>query len=465
MVQTSLAVALGSIFLLLMPYLGGELCESRGQWAYLLIGTAGISVLASCTSRKWYPLFSKAMALTAKTVLSVPRWSWFVFTAALLIRAISVFLMPHGEPLPDASIYEGLALRILRGEGYVWHGKVAYWPPGFPGFLSLIYAIFGHNRDVVRMIHALLGALTCPLIYWYGARSDELAARANSLLLALSPVNIAYCHVLRYEVLACFLLVTANSLLMAGTSLTQQWLVGLGAGLSFGLCGLVRPPTLLIVPVALTTNALLRRKLHHHLDFRIGIWVSLGVTIVVVPWIARTYALTGRVIPISSNGGVNFYIGNSPGATGQYYDPPQLGFQGDEARESAHYFRLGLQWIAADPLAWLRLSLSKALLMIDPLTPDRQWRIDTLNVKRDFTHIERIQVLFDVLVFIVVVVAVARRRLTRDAISTNAVLTCSIFLLLGTLVLAGPRFRFLFLPFAYLLASQVLVSDGQESDT
>jgi hypothetical protein len=87
--------------------------------------------------------------------------------------------------------------------------------------------------------------------------------------------------------------------------------------------------------------------------------------VVVVPWTARNYARLGRVILVSTNGGVNFWIGNSPFAHGTYRFPrhseinPLYSLVGDEVALDQEGYRLGLAYfrgsLREDPAHLARL--------------------------------------------------------------------------------------------------------------
>ena len=48
----------------------------------------------------------------------------------------------------------------------------------------------------------------------------------------------------------------------------------------------------------------------------------LSAAAVISPWTLRNYRVHGEWILISSNGGINFWIGNNEQATGEFIEPP-----------------------------------------------------------------------------------------------------------------------------------------------
>jgi len=66
-----------------------------------------------------------------------------------------------------------------------------------------------------------------------------------------------------------------------------------------------------------------------------------GMLMVVAPVTIRNYAVSGDLIPITSNGGLNFYIGNGEIATGGYAKPEGLDIVDDPGGESIAESALG----------------------------------------------------------------------------------------------------------------------------
>jgi len=85
---------------------------------------------------------------------------------------------------------------------------------------------------------------------------------------------------------------------------------------------------------------------------RIAILYTLIACATIAPWTIRNAIVTGHFVPISTNGGVNFYIGHnedfdywSTGAKTTIREQTDL----DEVEESALFFRLGTQFMMENP--------------------------------------------------------------------------------------------------------------------
>jgi 4-amino-4-deoxy-L-arabinose transferase-like glycosyltransferase len=117
---------------------------------------------------------------------------------ALAIRAVYATVAVEVDPVlrqnalhGDAYGYHLLASHLAHGNGFSWDGEnlTSYRMPGYPAFLAAIYAGFGQNFLVVRLVQALLGSLLCLPIFALArqALGDRLALLA-ALGVAVHPM-------------------------------------------------------------------------------------------------------------------------------------------------------------------------------------------------------------------------------------------------------------------------------------
>ncbi len=94
------------------------------------------------------------------------KWLALITTVALAVRVAWVLIF-QTPPASDAAAYDGLALRLAQGEGYVTaHGTpTAFWPPGYPALLAILYTIFGYSWLAAGLANAFLGAVSVALTY------------------------------------------------------------------------------------------------------------------------------------------------------------------------------------------------------------------------------------------------------------------------------------------------------------
>jgi hypothetical protein len=141
------------------------------------------------------------------------------------------------------------------------------------------------------------------------------------------------------------------------------WVPALGVVGAFA--AFVRP-SLLPLPLLLVAFALLLRPFRGR---ALAHAVAAGVVMaaVIAPWTIRNDRLLHGFVPISTNGGDVFYRANNPLATGDYTERGELDpwdYAADEAGWNAAAFRLGAEWIASNPGAFLGLMAPKQALLL-----------------------------------------------------------------------------------------------------
>ena len=250
--------------------------------------------------------------------------------AAVVVAALAARLLYFAEvrdfPLfngatGDTVEYARQAQTILAGELL---GRDVYFhsSPAYPYFLAAVkLATRGGWGDLraVALLQLLISAATAALVFLLGRRllgtSGGLAA---GLVYALSPTAVFYDG----ELLMDFLLpaVLAGAALLASTS---RWSLGraAAAGALIALGALARPNYLvLLLPVGLAIwFSAAGASRPARLKF-LGALVA-AAALVVAPCAVRNYVVGRDVVLISSNGGVNLFIGNNPQANGTFKAP------------------------------------------------------------------------------------------------------------------------------------------------
>lgn len=275
----------------------------------------------------------------------------------------------------DSRGYDAWAGEIAAGH---WIGSgVFYQAPLYPYFLGVVYALFGRDLLVVRLVQALLGAISCVALGYAGWRLiSRPAGLIAGLMLALYAPAIFFDGLLQKSVLDVFFV--CLSLAVVGRILSSdddrrpwQWLV---FGLAMGALSLTRENALILVAVvfvwALTSAP------------RTLALFAAGLAIVLLPVAARNYAVGGGFYLTTSQLGSNLYIGNNPRADGSYMslrpgrgspeferlDATELAEQArgrplTPSEVSSYWTGRTLEFMRAQPSAWLRLLARKAGLI------------------------------------------------------------------------------------------------------
>ena len=228
--------------------------------------------------------------------------------------------------LYDMSVYDLLARHLAHGEGYVGYlgQPTAFFPPGYPAALGAAYWLFGDGLATAWTMHALLGALTCLLVYAIAARLFTPAVGlAAAAILAVFPSDVFGATITMSEV-------TFGVLLAAILYLFVRWNDAVPAvpasrwflfGLVLGAAALVRGIALplLVVPFVVWVRA-------HGLRTaaaRTAVAAS-ALLLVVLPWTSRNYLVMGYPVLLG---------GDAPGAFFNAHNPLAFGGQSAEMND------------------------------------------------------------------------------------------------------------------------------------
>ncbi len=236
-----------------------------------------------------------------------------IFLLALVFRVSFVVTTPLPE-FRDAATYSWPAWNLINGNGYSMDKHPPYTPtahrgPTYPLFLSGIYLIFGRNYLVVQLIQALIGAITCILVYVIAKRFfDHKIAITSALIVAILPSLVYFTNHVITEVLFTFLLVILCYALMKAFE-TQKKSIFAIAGILLGISVLCRPEMLLF-PLALFVGLFfIYKQRRKALLYFVVFLVSYIVTI--TPWTVRNYIVFQKLVPITTGGGILLHrVGN-----------------------------------------------------------------------------------------------------------------------------------------------------------
>lgn len=256
------------------------------------------------------------VSTTQKTSSQSVSWFYpfFIFIIALTIRLIVLVQFKEMNPLfehpvIDAWRYDTLAKNFLTLGS--WPEKGAFLqPPAYPAFLALIYTLFGESHTWARIIQACLGSLSCVFIYYIGFHIHSKRIGLTSGLITafygpliffemdlLAPVLIVFWSSLGLLLFITGLQKLKNTFLMA-------------SGFCMGVALISWP----IIGLSCAFLALVHCWSFHRNPRNCSIQIivfSLGVLLPVLPVFLHNI-LHGEWVLISTNGGINFFIGNNP---------------------------------------------------------------------------------------------------------------------------------------------------------
>jgi tetratricopeptide (TPR) repeat protein len=318
-----------------------------------------------------------------------------VLVAALVVR-FGLFL--GGRDLAqslarvmDARYYVDTARDIASGRGLPL--RPFFMSPGYIGFVALFARVFGDPIVPVILAQILIDGATCVLTSVLTASLFGRPAGflAGFLLAIHGPMILASSRVLPETLVVFFMALLALALTRMDRRATGR--TSAVAGLLLGLICLLRSNAILFLPLLLTSLALRGGGGGRRAALKSAAAVLAGFLVVILP-VTLFNAIVGHdLVLISTNGGVNFYIGNAtagdgrmmpmnslPLAPGRFYDNPagglfersthafaegRIGRSLRPSEASTFWWREGLGEIERSPIRWAKLVLRKAFLLVN----------------------------------------------------------------------------------------------------
>ncbi|WP_245653864.1 ArnT family glycosyltransferase [Novosphingobium rosa] len=314
---------------------------------------------------------------------------WLIWLIWLAPRAL--LLLAHVTPSSDAAWYVDRATEMAHGLGYREHGApTAYWPPGWPLTLTLLFRGFGVSTLVVSLFNLLCGAVSALVMQDLARRiarsalagnkpRSVLAGRVALLLIALYPNSIFYTPLAMTECFYTALLLGGCWLLVCRTG----WAGLVLSGLVFGLAMLVKAQTLVVVPLIFAIRLWREPQALRRLPLLLaqGALVVAVALLTVSPWTLRNQREMGAFVLISTNGGITLLTGNNDSANGDFTPDDPLVHQLDARKDlnemqfDAEAKRLGVDWIRSHPLGFAKLIPLKLMRLWAP-DGEAQWHYE-----------------------------------------------------------------------------------------
>lgn len=297
-----------------------------------------------------------------------------LFVAGLGVRLIYFFINRGSNPLFEHPILDALfhhewAKDILSGN--FWGNEVFFRAPLYPYFLAMLHRVSDSSITFAVLVQHALGALSVGLTY-------ALARQYFTIAVALTAGAVAalYWPLIYFEgdlliVTLIVFLDLAALLSLAIAMRSNRAVMFTVSGLVLGMSAIARPSILIVaavLPLAFWLFGKAKTKPAGRRWIRQTVYVAAGLAAVISPILVRNWVVGRDFVPIASQGGVNFYIGNNPESNGTQARVPGTRvdlhgtYQGaielaerDAGRPlkpsevSNYYFRKGLGFVATSP--------------------------------------------------------------------------------------------------------------------
>ena len=216
------------------------------------------------------------------------------------------------RPIMDALMHDTWARGLLSG---TWPPPEPFFrAPLYPYLLAGLYGICDADRFAVQLVHILIsavgaGAAAYAADHLWGRRAGWSAG----VLFATLWTSIYFSAELLIVTLPVTLNLLALGVLVGGDVRVNPPRV-LTAGFLLGLSAISRPNILIVIPIVL---AFLAFSVGRRTPWRLWLFLLLGLAVPILPVTVSNVVRGGDSVLISSQGGVNFYIGNNADSDGR----------------------------------------------------------------------------------------------------------------------------------------------------
>ncbi len=310
-----------------------------------------------------------------------------------LILRIIYFFETKGTPFftnlySDSKVYFEWASAITAAGNWVGN-EVYFMSPIYPYFLALAQTISSNSITLVRLIQVVVSGLNIWIIYLIARNLfSQKTGYAASIIASVYSIFIFYSGAILSETFQTFV-VSLLILLLVNVAVFEnknhpekirdRWLV---IGLLLGISALFRANILIFFFgasgwIILHYNSV---KLKAIVKPALTYFV-LGAALPVLVVSARNYIVSGEFVLLTSNGGINFYIGNNSDAPGVFKTPKNFDFFSDmsgkdyaektsgvkltSSQASSYWYKQGFDYISSHTGDAFVLTIKKILLFFD----------------------------------------------------------------------------------------------------
>ena len=293
-----------------------------------------------------------------------------IFALGLRLAALQFYGEAH---VPWNYEYEEIAENLLQYGDYTYsfYGMTSarpssFIPPVYPLMLTASKAISTESDFPIKLFQILISSISILPLFALARilGASERISLFACILMAIYPPSIAYAVSLGTATVETTLLLLGTWLVIRSSK--HNSLIGLAlSGFVFSLASLTRSPWITLVPISILWILLsTKRSISSRLLQAMILLAASAITL--SPWVAYNFRTHGKFLLTSTNGGLNFWIGNNANATGEYVFPTQLNrdmisnvADWSEIDRDSYLYERGFEFIRSSPAAASKLALRK----------------------------------------------------------------------------------------------------------
>jgi tetratricopeptide (TPR) repeat protein len=243
----------------------------------------------------------------------------------LVVRLVYLAGIQHNpffdDPILDSRLYDSWAQRIASGD---WLGsQVFFMGPLYPYFLAGVYLLFGVSHIAAAAIQLLLGSISCVLVLLLARKlAGTFVGAAATLMLAFYGPLVFFDSLLLPEVLGILANLAWLYVLVRGWPYLRPRAF-FASGVIVGVSILVRGSAVILV-IGTAAWLVLTHGVKRGQVWRRLAAFAVGICLLVVPVTVRNWVVEHDFVLVTSNGGLNFFVGNNDKADGMYVNLKEL---------------------------------------------------------------------------------------------------------------------------------------------
>lgn len=230
-------------------------------------------------------------------------------------------------PIQDAEYHDYWAHGMATGQ---WAPPTGYHdpeiqqhpyfrPPGYAFFLAGIYRLTGGSVYAAVVLQMILGLMNIGLVYMIARNTAGRGAACTAAFIMAVYWPLIFFEALLLDTILHLTLMLSALLVLGKCTLLRvrhPCMNTLAGGLLLGCAAVVRPTTLLFIPIATIWMGWWLYHDRRSRIFRQLLILLLGCILAIMPVTLRNVIKTGQPVLISANGGLMLYMGNNVEATG-----------------------------------------------------------------------------------------------------------------------------------------------------